>query len=63
MPSSKKRLEKVDIPDVIFAISNAQSIVDYRERHSNFKSMDELKSVPKLDFSKLEANKNMLVFN
>jgi alcohol dehydrogenase (cytochrome c) len=41
----------------------AQAIVDYRERHGNFKSVDDLKNVPKLDFSKVEANKNMLVFN
>ena len=41
----------------------AQAIIDYRERHGNFKSLDELKNVPKLDFSKVEANKNMLVFN
>ncbi len=41
----------------------AQAIVHYPERHGNSRSMDELKNVPRLDFSKVEANKNMLVFN
>jgi alcohol dehydrogenase (cytochrome c) len=40
----------------------AQSIVTYRQQNGNFKSVDDLKQVPDLDFSKIEVKRNLLTF-
>jgi competence protein ComEA len=42
--------------------SEAAAILKYREDHGNFKSIDDLKKVPGIDFSKIEAKKDSLVF-
>jgi competence protein ComEA len=42
--------------------NEAQAIVDYRQKNGDFKSLDDLKHVPNLDSSKIEAKKNLLTF-
>jgi competence protein ComEA len=42
--------------------SQAAAIIAYREKHGKFKSLDDLKKVPGLDFSKLEAKKDRIAF-
>jgi len=42
--------------------SEAAAILKYREDHGNFKSIDDLKKVPGIDFSKIEAKQDSLVF-
>ena len=42
--------------------SQAAAIVAYREKHGKFKSLDDLKKVPGLDFSKLEEKKDRIAF-
>jgi len=42
--------------------SQAMAILQYRSEHGNFKSIDDLRSVPGLDFSKIEAKKARLIF-
>jgi competence protein ComEA len=40
----------------------AEAIVDYRQHNGDFKSVDDLKHVPGLDPSKIDAKKNLLTF-
>lgn len=40
----------------------AQNIVSYRQQNGDFKSIDDVKHVPDLDFSKIEVKKNLLTF-
>ncbi|HVV44551.1 MAG TPA: helix-hairpin-helix domain-containing protein [Bryobacteraceae bacterium] len=42
--------------------SQAAAIIAYREKHGKFKSLDDLKKVPGVDFSKLEAKKDRIAF-
>jgi competence protein ComEA len=41
--------------------SEAAAVIRYRERHGRFKSLDDLKNVPGLDFKKIEARRDALV--
>jgi len=42
--------------------SQAALIVAYREKHGNYKSFEDLKKVPGLDFSKIEDKKDRISF-
>jgi competence protein ComEA len=42
--------------------SEAAAIIQYRTDHGDFKTIDDLKKVPGLDFRKIEAKKDLLVF-
>ena len=42
--------------------ADGQAIVDYRDKQKGFKSIDELKKVPNIDTTKVDANKDHLVF-
>jgi competence protein ComEA len=42
--------------------SEAAAILRYRKDHGDFKSIDDLKKVPGVDFSKIEAKQDSLVF-
>jgi competence protein ComEA len=42
--------------------SEAAAIIRYRKEHGDFKSIEELKNVPGLDFAKIEAKKDRLAF-
>ena len=47
---------------LVITAKEAQAIVDYRQHNGDFKSVDDLKHVPDLDPSKIEAKKNLLTF-
>jgi len=40
----------------------SEAIVQYREAHGNFKTLDDLKKVPRLDAVKIESKKDRLEF-
>lgn len=40
----------------------AAAIIQYRTEHGDFKTIDDLRKVPGLDFKKIEAKKDLLVF-
>jgi competence protein ComEA len=42
--------------------SQARAIVAYRDKNGPFKSLEDLKKVPGIDFAKIEAKKDRLVF-
>ena len=45
-----------------FSEKEGQAILRYREEHGSIKSWDDLKKVPDLDLSKLEAKKERITF-
>ena len=42
--------------------SQAAAIIQYRNQHGAFKSVEDLKKVPGVDVEKVEAKKNRLIF-
>lgn len=42
--------------------SQAAALIAYREKHGDFKSLEDLKKVPGLDAAKLDEKKDRLVF-
>ena len=42
--------------------SQAMAILQYRSQHGDFKSIDDLRNIPGLDFSKIETKKARIVF-
>jgi competence protein ComEA len=42
--------------------SEAAAIIQYRTKHGNFKSIEDLKKVPGIDAAKIEAKKDRLIF-
>lgn len=42
--------------------SEAAAIIRYRKEHGDFTSIEDLKNVPGIDFAKIEAKKDTLVF-
>lgn len=42
--------------------SESAAIIKYREEHGKFKTIDDLRKVPGVDFKKIEAKKDLLVF-
>jgi competence protein ComEA len=42
--------------------SEATAVIQYRTEHGDFKSLDDLRKVPGLDFQKIETNKARIVF-
>lgn len=42
--------------------SQAAALISYRKAHGDFKSLDDLKKVPLLDFALLESKKDQMVF-
>ncbi len=42
--------------------SEAAAVIEYRNKHGNFKSIDDLKKVPGIDPEKFEAKRGILVF-
>lgn len=42
--------------------SQAAAIIEYRTKHGNFKSIEDLKKVPGIDTSRIDAKKDVLVF-
>jgi competence protein ComEA len=48
--------------DLGFTKSDAEAIEQYRQSNGKFKSLDDLKNVPKIDAAKIEAEKNRITF-
>lgn len=42
--------------------SQAAAVIDYRSKHGDFKSIDDLKKVPGVDTAKIEARKDRITF-
>ena len=42
--------------------SQAKALIEYRTQNGDFKSIDDLRNVPGLDFAKIEAKKSRIVF-
>lgn len=42
--------------------SQAASVIAYRDKNGPFKTLDDLKNVPGIDFTKLESKKDRIVF-
>ena len=42
--------------------SQAAALIAYRKEHGDFKSLDDLKKVPLLDFEEIESRKDRIVF-
>jgi competence protein ComEA len=42
--------------------SEATALLKYRKEHGSFKSIEDLKNVPGIDFSKIEAKQDSIVF-
>jgi competence protein ComEA len=43
--------------------SQAATLIEYRTKHGNFKSIEDLKNVPGLDYARIESKKDRIVFN
>jgi competence protein ComEA len=62
-PININTAEAIDLESGLSLLrSQAAAIVAYREKHGKFKSLDDLKKVPNIDFSKIEAKKDRLAF-
>ena len=42
--------------------SEAAAVIQYRAKHGNFRSIEDLKKVPGVDAAKIEAKRSVLVF-
>jgi competence protein ComEA len=42
--------------------SQARAVIEYREKHGEFKSLADLRNVPGIDFQKIEAKKARIIF-
>jgi competence protein ComEA len=51
-----------DFETIEFSAKEAAAIVQYRDAHGNFKTLDDLKKVPGLDAVKVESKKDRLEF-
>ena len=62
-PLNINTAEAIDMESALSLLrSQAALIVAYREKHGKFKSLDDLKKVPGLDFSKIEPKKDRIAF-
>ena len=43
--------------------SQAAALIEYRTKHGQFKSIEDLKNVPGIDFSRIESKKDRIDFN
>ena len=63
LPIRVNKAEAVDLESLLLLKrSEAAAIIQYRTDHGNFKSIDDLRKVPGVDFKKIEAKKDLLVF-
>ena len=63
LPIKVNKASAVDLESLmLLKRSEAAAIIQYRTEHGDFKSIDDLKKVPGLDFKKVEAKKDLLVF-
>jgi competence protein ComEA len=56
------RATAADLETIEFTSKDSEAIVQYREAHGNFKTLDDLKKVPGLGAVKVESKKDRLEF-
>jgi competence protein ComEA len=62
-PININKADAVDLEAGLLLLrSQAKAVIEYRIQHGDFKSIDELRKVPGLDFQKIESKKSRLVF-
>lgn len=63
LPIRVNKASAVDLESLLLLKrSEAAAILQYRAAHGDFKAIDDLRKVPGLDFKKIEAKKDLLVF-
>ena len=63
LPIKVNKASAVDLESLLLLKrSEAAAIIQYRTEHGDFKSIDDLRKVPGVDFKKIEAKKDLLVF-
>jgi len=63
LPIKVNKASAVDLESLLLLKrSEAKAIIEYRAAHGNFKSIDDLRKVQGVDFKKIEAKKDLLVF-
>jgi competence protein ComEA len=63
LPIRVNKAEAVDLESLLLLKrSEAAAVIQYRTEHGDFKSIDDLRKVPGVDFKKIEAKKDLLVF-
>jgi competence protein ComEA len=63
LPIRVNKASAVDLESLLLLKrSEAKAIIDYRTEHGDFKSIDDLRKVQGVDFKKIEAKKDLLVF-
>jgi competence protein ComEA len=61
-PINVNAAPQIDLESVAGLLrSEARAIIEYREKNGPFKSLDDLKKVPGLDFSKIDSRRDFLV--
>jgi competence protein ComEA len=62
-PININKADAVDLEAGLLLLrSQAKAVIDYRTEHGDFKSIDDLRKVPGLDFQKVESKKARLMF-
>ena len=62
-PIDINKARAVDLEAVLLLRrSQAKAVIEYRTKNGSFKSIDDLRKIPGLDFQKIEAKKSQLVF-
>jgi competence protein ComEA len=62
-PININKADAVDLEAGLLLLrSQAKAVIEYRTEHGDFKSIDDLRKVPGLDFQKIESKKARLVF-
>lgn len=62
-PININKADAVDLEAGLLLLrSQAKAVIEYRAEHGDFKSIDDLRKVPGLDFQKVESKKSRLVF-
>ncbi|HLJ17069.1 MAG TPA: helix-hairpin-helix domain-containing protein [Bryobacteraceae bacterium] len=62
-PVNVNKATAVDLESSLLLLrSEATAIIQYRSEKGNFKTIDDLRNVPGLDFKKIEAKKDRIVF-
>lgn len=62
-PININKADAVDLEAGLLLLrSQAKAVIEYRTEHGDFKSLDDLRKVPGLDFQKVESKKSRLVF-
>lgn len=62
-PIDINKAAAVDLESSLLLLrSEATAVIQYRTEHGDFKSLDDLRKVPGLDFQKIEKNKARITF-